>query len=408
MKNKKKTGSLVSRKTFTVIISIAIALFLWAYVIGEVNPTIKQPLLNVPVQLLNIQSLHARDLAIAGSEQYTVDVVVEGKRSYILKADPEDILAEADLFGWSKGENYIPVNVLVPDNLRIIEIRPAKIQVNIEDLVAVSRPVVVVYTGDLPGNAEEGAVDIKPAEIEVTGAKSDVEEVARVQAAIDVTGLTDEGKTMQAEVIPVNYAGMPVESVRLSANYADIFAKLYRLKEVPFEARFTGELEEGLGLEADVQKTIVIKGSKSALKEISAVSTEPVDISGITKAGNVELVPILPKGIELAKGYENPKARLSIVEVENKVFRFSADDIMIEGLDAGKSAAINAGVLEVTLIGRKDIIASIEKEQVMLFVNLAEMGPGTRNVKVAASCDVELKQISVDPKEVTVIIKSVE
>lgn len=408
MKNKKKTGSLVSRKTFTVIISIAIALFLWAYVIGEVNPTIKQPLLNVPVQLLNIQSLHARDLAIAGSEQYTVDVVVEGKRSYILKADPEDILAEADLFGWSKGENYIPVNVLVPDNLRIIEIRPAKIQVNIEDLVAVSRPVVVVYTGDLPGNAEEGAVDIKPAEIEVTGAKSDVEEVARVQAAIDVTGLTDEGKTMQAEVIPVNYAGMPVESVRLSANYADIFAKLYRLKEVPFEARFTGELEEGLGLEADVQKTIVIKGSKSALKEISAVSTEPVDISGITKAGNVELVPILPKGIELAKGYENPKARLSIVEVENKVFRFSADDIMIEGLDAGKSAAINAGVLEVTLIGRKDIIASIEKEQVMLFVNLAEMGPGTRNVKVAASCDVGLKQISVDPKEVTVIIKSVE
>ena len=39
----------------------------------------------VPVQLLNVQSLTARQLAIAGDGEYTVDVVVEGRRADIAK-----------------------------------------------------------------------------------------------------------------------------------------------------------------------------------------------------------------------------------------------------------------------------------------------------------------------------------
>ena len=131
-KNKKPD----SGRTISIILSIIIALLLWSYVIIQVNPTKEETISRVPVQLLNIQSLTARQLAIAGDGEYMVDVVVEGRRADIMKVSSEDIVAEADLFGWSKGENYIPVNVKVPAGLKLIEVRSAKIQVTIEDLVA--------------------------------------------------------------------------------------------------------------------------------------------------------------------------------------------------------------------------------------------------------------------------------
>jgi YbbR domain-containing protein len=275
MQNKKKPESSEAQRTFNIILSIVIALVLWAYVIGEVNPTTQQTITNVPVQLLNIQSLTARELAISGDSDYTVDVVVEGKRADIMKITAQDIIAEADLFGWSKGENFIPVNVTVPQALTLIEIKSAKIEVTIEDLVAQSKQVVVVYKGDMPNNTEEGAVEIKPSEIEVTGAKSEVETVTHVQVVIDITELSAEGQTVQGVAVPVNYAGMTVENVKLSSNYIDVFAKLYTLKEVTLITDFEGELAQGYGAEINVPKVILIKGSKSTLKDIDSVSAEP-------------------------------------------------------------------------------------------------------------------------------------
>lgn len=408
MQSKKRTSPSEGRKTFTVILSVVIALSLWAYVIGEVNPTIRQPITNVPVQLLNVQSLHARELAIAGDTRYTVDVVVEGKRSDILKVGSEEILAEADLFGWSKGENFIPVNVRVPDTLHIIEVKAAKIQVTIEDQVALSRPVVVLYAGELPAHTEEGALEIKPAEIEVTGAKSDVEAVVRIQAVINASELTADGKTIQAEAVPVNYAGVPVESVKLSANYVSVFAKLYHLKEVPLTAEFTGELREGYGLETLVPGTVLIKGSKNALKDITSVSAEPVDVSGLTAGGSVDLRIPLPEGVELAKGYETLKAEVSIVEVGTRTFRYSSEEILIQGLTEGKTAAIDAVSFEVTAVGRKETVAALTKDQVKLYIDVTGVPLGTQNLTVSASYEGILQKVSVDPGEVAVTVKNTE
>ena len=72
-----KTRKTDSGRTISIIISIIIALLLWSYVIIQVNPTKEETIARVPVQLLNVQSLTVRQLAIAGDGEYTVDVVVE-------------------------------------------------------------------------------------------------------------------------------------------------------------------------------------------------------------------------------------------------------------------------------------------------------------------------------------------
>ena len=42
-------------RTFTIILSIVIALILWSYVIIQVNPTKEETISKIPVQLLNVQ-----------------------------------------------------------------------------------------------------------------------------------------------------------------------------------------------------------------------------------------------------------------------------------------------------------------------------------------------------------------
>lgn len=406
--NRKKSENSESRRTFTIILSIVVALFLWAYVIGEVNPTTEQTIPNVPVQLLNIQSLNARELAIVGDGEYTVDVVVEGKRTDIMNVTAEEIIAEADLFGWSKGENFIPVRVNIPDPFKLIEVKSGKIEVTIEDLVALSKPVEVIYRGEMPRNTEEGAVVIKPSEIEVTGARSEVETVTRIQVTINIDNLSADGETVQGTAVPVNHAGVVVENVKLSANYVDVFAKLMKLKEVALVTELTGELAEGYGAEIDVPDTITIKGSEKDIKDIESITTEPVDISGMTEGGTISLKAILPDRVELANGYKNVKAGLTIQPISNKEIVYSVEEILLEGLTKGKSVNTEIETLEVLVSGKVGIVNKLNKDDLELYVDVSDLEVGDHTVQVMALYDVPLHSITVNPEQIAISIIEIE
>lgn len=405
MKTKKKSEG---QKTFNIILSILVALFLWAYVLGEVNPTTQETISNVPVQLLNVQSLTARQLAISGDGEYMVDVVIEGKRADIMNITAQDIVAEADLYGWSLGENVIPVTITVPEPLKVIETKAGKIQITIEELVALSKPVSVVLSGKLPADTEEGSVLIKPEGIEVSGAKSAVDAVKEIQVTLNAENLTAEGKTFQSATVPVNSAGIPVENVHLSANYVDVFAKLYQVKEVALAPALSGELADGMGVEVGVPSTVKIKGTKTALANVDSVTTEPVDISGITGNATVTLSVILPEGVELAKGYETITLGVTVQETSTKVFEYTADEILLEGLTKGKSVNTDAANFKVTVSASKDVINALTKDQLKLYIDVSKLNAGDQTVPVQITYDVALHQITVEPKEIAITLVGTE
>ncbi|MGI6733834.1 MAG: YbbR-like domain-containing protein [Anaerovoracaceae bacterium] len=403
-KNKKPD----SGRTISIILSIIIALLLWSYVIIQVNPTKEETISRVPVQLLNIQSLTARQLAIAGDGEYMVDVVVEGRRADIMKVSSEDIVAEADLFGWSKGENYIPVNVKVPAGLKLIEVRSAKIQVTIEDLVALSKPVSVVYRGAFPANTEEGDVELRPAEIEVTGAKSAVEDVDEVRVYIDVEDLSAEKRTVQSEVVPLNKAEMIVENVRLSSSYVNVSARLLQVKEVPLVVEMVGNLADGYGAEIDVPQSVLIKGTKAALQDIASVRAEPIDITGITNNAKIPLTLQLPEGVELSKKNPAITAGVTIEKTETKQFRFTADDILLDGLTKGKTVNTDVAEVIVSVTGRTQVVEQLQPDQLELYIDMEGLKTGSHTVPILVSSKVPLHNITVDPSEIHITILDTE
>jgi YbbR domain-containing protein len=404
MKDSKAKKTADNGRTFTIIISVVIALILWSYVIIQVNPTKEEVIPRVPVKLLNVQSLTARQLAILGDGEYVVDVVVEGRRADIGKVKAGDIVAEADLHGWTKGENYIPVNVIVPSTLKHVEARVLKIQVTIEDLVAVSMPVGVYFRGNFPVDTEEGEIELRPSEIEVTGAKSAVEEVEEIRIYVDVENLTSSGTDIQSEVQAINHGEMNVDNIKLSSNYVNVSAKLLQLKEVPLIVETTGGPGEGFGVEIDVKNSIFLKGTKAALKNIESVKADPVDISKIFRTGNVTLNFNLPEGVELSKRNLRVVAGIRIEQTGEKQFSFSENDILMRGLTQGKTVNMEAVSLLVTVSGRKEIVELLQQDQIQPYIDVENLSAGVHTVSLMASMDVPLHSVSLNPDQITIEI----
>ena len=405
---KRKPSNPEREKTFNIIISIITALLLWAYVISQVNPSTTQVIDNVPVELLNLQSLTSRELAVAGSTEYTVDVVIEGTRADIAALDEKEIIAQADLFGWSEGTNYIPVTVEVPEEVDLVEIRSDKIEVNIETLIAVSKPVEIVYTGTLSEDSEVGGVEIKPEQIEITGAKSDVQEIDKVQVPIAIESLTEEGSIIQAEVIPVNQAGVAVDNVNLSAVYVDVFAAVYELKEVALDVSFVGSPGDGYGAETKVPDTIWIKGPASALKEIETVATADVDLAEIPEGGTVALSVILPEKVELSSRNQDLTAGIEIVEVGSKTFTYSSGEIFLEGLTKGRSVNMDTTSVEVTISANKELIGDISEEDLKLYIDVTDAAVGEQTARIYVDSDASLQGVTVTPEKISITVKTAD
>ncbi len=406
--DKKKTASPEKEKTINIILSIIIALVLWAYVIGEVNPTTTQVIDNVSVELLNVQSLTSRGLAVEGDADFTVDVVVEGTRADIAAMDRTEIVAEADLFGWSEGQNVVPVTVTVPEDVKLVEVRSEKIEVKLETLVAVSKPVEIAYTGSLGDEKEVGAVEIKPEEIEVTGAKSDVARVAKIRVMVALEQLSAEGATVQAEVLPIDKEGFGVENVNLSAKYVDVFAKIYTLKQVALEVSFTGDPGNGYGAETRVPDTIWVKGTKEALKDLESVSTQDVDLTGMTADGTVSLSVILPDDVELASSNQQLSAGIAIIEVSSKTFTYSADEILIEGLTKGKSVDMDNTSISVTVSAKKGTVSSIAAEDLKLYIDVTDASVGEQTAKIFVNTAETLQTVKVVPAEIKIKVSKAD
>ena len=77
---------MLNNKTLLKIISLAIAVFLWIYVMGEVDPETRVKVYGIEVSYVNTDALADSGLAVADDEPLSVNAVIEGKRSDVNKA----------------------------------------------------------------------------------------------------------------------------------------------------------------------------------------------------------------------------------------------------------------------------------------------------------------------------------
>lgn len=297
---------MLKNKSVVKMISVVLAIVLWAYVIGEVNPTVKKTVSDIPVELTNTETLADRDLALQGDEEYFATVVVEGARSELNELRVADIHITADMYGYGLGENHVSLDVTLPDGISLEELKTPEITVTLERLEEKSLPVTVVFAGEPGENLEPSYSYTVPAEVEVRGAESVIAKVAEVRVQLDVNDLSETWEIYSEVPTAWSKDGKMIKNVTISAQSVEVEAVMFHTKQVPLELKVTGTPDDKYG-DADIAipKEVVVKGSAYTLERVTSISADSIDISDVKKNCTVKVVPHLPGGVELAEESKN-------------------------------------------------------------------------------------------------------
>jgi YbbR domain-containing protein len=371
-----------NKKVVDIIISIACAFALWAYVTAEVNPPDDKTIPGVHVDLVNLESLAADNLTVA-SGPFAVDVVVNGARSDVNKLTAEDFTATADMSNYPLGVSNVEVTVTGPDGIDILSVSPERIEVEVEELVSANKPIRLNYSEDFPPDMEPGFISVKPDQIEVSGTKSNVDDVSYVRAEIDSSQLRESETTITANVVPVNKGGDRVFGVSMSQNSVEVTLRLCYVKEVPLDIEIRGKPPGSLAVtKQDVPDKVFILGSEEALADIKRVKAAPIDISNLRSTTIITPELKLPKDVQLAEASSGLAVTIEIGGEEARSLTVTNDMIDIRGVPEGYSANIITGTISATIFGSREQLANFEVKDLGLFIDLATMDPTQGQVKV--------------------------
>jgi YbbR domain-containing protein len=370
------------------ILSVLIAFVLWVYVIVVENPPTPQTIQNIPIELLNVETLTQNGLTILDVDRETVSVTVRGTRADIAQYK-DQITATANVFGYPIGaNNNVPIIVTPPPGLIVEEVRPARIRVNIERLVSVYSPINITFSGDILPNTEPGSMTMQPEQIEIRGPESLIESVSYVGVEVPYQELSRSGSTLTLPVNVLDANEGPIPNISLSSETVNVEVTLYDTKEVPLLIEITGEISEIYEItRLDIPETIKVRGSASALAGVVLIEAEPIDVSDVNITSELPVRPILPQGVELARGSSNIHVNIDIKGISNNSFEYNSPEIGIHGLRDGLNAYINTPTLILKAAGNEEVISVAGKEDFRLFVDLQGLSQGTHVVPVIVSHD---------------------
>ena len=98
-----------------MLISLLVAIGLWMFVMGNVDPQVSERVSGIKVEMEGTDTLNDQDLTATINKPKVVNVTIEGKRSQIIKAKKKGIKAYIDVSTCDYGKNEAEIYVRIPD-----------------------------------------------------------------------------------------------------------------------------------------------------------------------------------------------------------------------------------------------------------------------------------------------------
>lgn len=395
---------MIRNKNVLRLLSVVLALFLWFYVVAVENPYSERKITKIPIQFVNHEELESRGLAIDYSDVQTMDVVISGSRSDVMKVSADEITATVDLTGYEKGKNYANITIKVPSKVELVDQRIQVIPITVEKLQTAKKKVNIQFTGTAfkEKEAKLFAQDIE--QVKVSGAQSQVAKVSKVFADLDVSKLTDNSKKYSLKIYAADAKGKEITGVELSHTKVVVQAGLYSIKAVPLSLDLKGEPGAEYRVSAlDAPKTVKIAGFADELEKIDKLVSNPIYLSDLTESKKIPIEITLPEGVELAE-QDAVVLDVKIKGLESKEFAILSSNVSIRGLATGKNATVENATLKVKAYVKDASASSISTDDIALYVDLTGLENGEHKVKVRAEQVDGIGDVSIEPQEVTVKI----
>lgn len=353
MKKKKITDNLSLK-----IMSVAVAVVVWLIVVNIDNPVGTNYYTITNVELINKEYVESSDtigkMCMPEENQDTVRVAITADKKTRDKIRVSDISAVADLQQTvSLDTNPVMVPITVTCSVSgigpgDIKVTPQNLSVNLDEKETQEFVVNVIRGDTKPGkDYEVGSLTANPEKVRITGPKSLVNKIDKVNAAIELNGKTqDFTQEVTLSIIDKNQEALSdseMNSLRIENNAQVIVtAKLWKIRQgVKISAGYVGTPAEGYqaGMIKTVPDTISVAGSTEGLETLAAndnvitIPSESIDISGESSdvEKKISLKDLLPDNVKLTSdSSEDVWVTVSILPEGSREFSFPTKEIEVK------------------------------------------------------------------------------
>jgi len=266
--------------------ALVITFALWFGVTGLSTPITKR--FTVPL----VPSI-ATDAEITNTLIRDVGILISGDKRIVDQINPSDLVASLDLTGIPHGIREISltpetVSVSLPQGVKLTEIQPTRIPVNLEAVEEKDVDVKVVLSGSLEQRNEVYSANVVPARIRVRGPASYIRQLETIET--DPIDLSSRDRDFVARQIPVNVAN-PNASV-----FNTVVDVMFRIGERRTERNMSVSLPGGDGRTAH----FTLFGPRSIISEIKSEELR-IELPGNGETPRVVLPPELEKIVEIRR-----------------------------------------------------------------------------------------------------------
>ena len=377
-------GKQTSGNWIVKLLCVIAAFFLWLYVMIVVNPVYQETFQDIPVRVVGMEELRKNsnlsiyDMSENKAAVTTIHVTVSGKRSRVLLLEAEEIVATADVSRiTSAGKANVTIDVELPDGVSLVEKSMNKVSLTLEESAIKLLPLSENIVGlDLPSGYEHGTVEYSFDNIEVSGPKSIIDDIASAKVQIDFNGRMTSFEE-NCDIYFVNSRGNRVNSPYLQYDETQVLTRVpvYRSVTVPVEVYFKNHfINETNAVISVVPKEVTLKGEEDAMHQEVLLAPVILDEKNITDKMYGKTVSLQPaEGVMIQENNANVQVQVTLEDFMNHR-EMTVTDIQVTGA-SGLRYEIVEEELQIKLLGPVEELGKIRSSDLSAVVDLSGYSP---------------------------------
>lgn len=409
MKKRKLTDNLSLK-----IMSVAIAIVVWLIVVNIDNPVGTNYYTITDVELINKEYVESSDtigkMCMPEENQDSVKVAITASKKVRDRIRLSDITAVADLqqaVSLDTDPVMVPITVtcsasgVLPSDIKVT---PQNLTVNLDEKET-QEFVVNVSKGDTkPGkDYEVGSLTASPEKIRITGPKTLVNKIDKVNATIALDGNTEDyTQEVYLTIYDKNQETLSeseMNSLRIENNAKVIVtAKLWKIRTgVKISAGYVGTPASGyqVGSVKTVPDTISVAGNTEGLESLSendnviTIPADRIDISDESKdvERKISLKNLLPDNVKLTSdSSEDVWVTVSILPVGSQEFNLPTKNIEVKNKPDNLQVTFETAQIALRIKSESEDLEDLNiNEDVKAEIDLKDKEAGNYKVPVKLS-----------------------
>ena len=409
MKKRKLTDNLSLK-----IMSVSIAIVVWLIVVNIDNPVGTNYYTITDVELINKEYVESSDtigkMCMPEENQDSVKVAITASKKVRDRIRLSDITAVADLqqaVSLDTDPVMVPITVtclasgVLPSDIKVT---PQNLTVNLDEKET-QEFVVNVSKGDTkPGkDYEVGSLTASPEKIRITGPKTLVNKIDKVNATIALDGNTEDyTQEVNLTIYDKNQEALSeseMNSLRIENNAKVVVtAKLWKIRTgVKIAAGYVGTPAGGyqVGSVKTVPDTISVAGNTEGLESLSendnmiTIPADRIDISGESKdvERKISLKNLLPDNVKLTSdSSEDVWVTVSILPVGSQEFNLPTKNIEVKNKPDNLQVTFETAQIALRIKSESEDLEDLNiNEDVKAEIDLKDKEAGNYKVPVKLS-----------------------